>query len=167
VRGVVGFVGVVCAFACATTKPDEPIVRTAPPVVAPRPLASTPSKKEVEPETDFPMSVEKRRHAEKVCAVYSRETFNWSDCMTGQGFPNGDAAPERSTPLTDESLPAAQLSDDEDPSHRARPIDAAAGAGYVPSVGADHPVGGPVHVRGYTRKNGTYVAPYTRRAPRR
>jgi hypothetical protein len=27
--------------------------------------------------------------------------------------------------------------------------------------------GGPVHVRGYTRKNGTYVQPHTRSAPRR
>jgi hypothetical protein len=27
--------------------------------------------------------------------------------------------------------------------------------------------GGTVHVRGYYRKNGTYVAPYTRRAARR
>lgn len=27
--------------------------------------------------------------------------------------------------------------------------------------------GGPVHVRGYYRKNGTYVRPYTRRSPRR
>jgi hypothetical protein len=27
--------------------------------------------------------------------------------------------------------------------------------------------GGTVHVNGYTRKNGTYVAPYTRSAPRR
>lgn len=32
---------------------------------------------------------------------------------------------------------------------------------YIPSTG------GSVHVRGYYRKNGTYVRPHTRRAPRR
>jgi hypothetical protein len=34
---------------------------------------------------------------------------------------------------------------------------------YTPSYSGD----GTVHVRGYYRKNGTYVQPYTRRAPRR
>ena len=29
------------------------------------------------------------------------------------------------------------------------------------------PSGGKVHVRGYTRRDGTYVAPHTRRAPRK
>jgi hypothetical protein len=38
---------------------------------------------------------------------------------------------------------------------------------YTPSSSSTYSGGGTVHVRGYYRKNGTYVAPYTRRAPRR
>lgn len=38
--------------------------------------------------------------------------------------------------------------------------------GYSPSPYAPS-IGGPVHVRGYYRRNGTYVAPHTRSRPRR
>lgn len=38
-------------------------------------------------------------------------------------------------------------------------------AGYTPTY-APAPSGGPVHVRGYYRRDGTYVRPHTRRRPR-
>jgi hypothetical protein len=38
-------------------------------------------------------------------------------------------------------------------------------AGSTPSYAPSTSSGGVVHVRGYTRRDGTYVAPYTRRAP--
>jgi hypothetical protein len=39
--------------------------------------------------------------------------------------------------------------------------------GFSGSSSSSGSSGGSVHVRGYTRKNGTYVAPYTRRSSRR
>ncbi|MFC6223409.1 hypothetical protein ACFP2F_09170 [Hymenobacter artigasi] len=38
---------------------------------------------------------------------------------------------------------------------------------YNSSSSSSKSSGGPVHVKGYTRKNGTYVQPHTRSAPRR
>lgn len=49
------------------------------------------------------------------------------------------------------------------------PLDLPLGLGFDSSRsgGSSYSGGGTVHVRGYTRKNGTYVAPHTRSAPRR
>ena len=41
------------------------------------------------------------------------------------------------------------------------------GSSGTSSDGASAPKGGPVLVKGYTRKDGTYVAPYTRSAPKK
>ena len=38
---------------------------------------------------------------------------------------------------------------------------------YTPSSSPSRSTGGPVQVKGYTRKDGTYVAPHTRKSPRR
>lgn len=41
----------------------------------------------------------------------------------------------------------------------------AKGSGGHSSSGSHHSSGGDVHVHGYTKKNGTYVAPHERSAP--
>lgn len=66
---------------------------------------------------------------------------------------------------------------DSAPPEAQRPASATAAAPTYTPPGGDSPppvynyvpsnAGGEVHVRGYTKANGTYVAPYNRSAPRR
>jgi hypothetical protein len=106
---------------------------------------------------------DKRKRAETECADHDRATFLWNDCMAARGFPKDDAQPG---PAKTDEEPSQQANDGEDPAG------SSASSGAPPersSVGSSSgsSSGGTVHVRGYVKKDGTYVAPHTRHSPRR
>jgi hypothetical protein len=73
--------------------------------------------------------------------------------------PVSSPAPPSSAPSADSSAPET----DPGTPTPTTPTD----GGFSGSSSSSGSSGGSVHVRGYTRKNGTYVAPYTRRSSRR
>lgn len=162
-----GLLGVVLSFLLGCTHPD-PYAHG---------IRNAPSARSSEAERDAEtrrlgesIRAENHQRAEEACSGQWRGSSSWHDCMSRHGFPNegrsgnddDEASMEREAGPADDGA-RVQAADSEDPSGQG---DDPAGEAPRPSARA-RSSGGPVRVRGYTRKDGTYVAPHTRRAPRR